>query len=191
VRIDLRTVDGASGVLAAISDKVTSRRDLNVNLADRGIEELQAHFASRPPNKQGWPSQGFWAKVSGATLRGPVDESSARIDIAEPAINQKIFGGTITPKGGRKYLALPAIAEAYGKSPLVFDFLEPLFSRRQGRVIALIEKEQQGKGWGGRVWYWLVKSVTQRADPQALPPEKAFAAALLDEAKQYLARITV
>ena len=111
------------------------------------------------------------------------------------ASDSAIKGGTITPKEG-KYLALPAIAEAYGKSPRLFDFLTFRPGRRGG---ALVEAERTllkigrkkkdgtrsvksaGEGWGGRVWYWLVKSVRQDADANALPSPKAIEDALLDD----------
>jgi hypothetical protein len=209
MRIRLSEIDGASAVLAQIAEKVTARKPLNAALGKRGEVELRAHFEQRNTegNTRGWPSQQFWARIRTATAFASADESSARVVIADPAINQKIFDGTITPKE-RKYLALPAIAEAYGRSPRVLPNLTALIRWRDGqrRAVALVEraateisfgrkrkdgsrKVTPGESRGGRVWYWLVKSVTQRRDDRALPDEKAFSAALIDEAKEYLDRL--
>lgn len=204
MNVNLRQIDGARPVLAAIAAKTSQRKPLNAALGKRGEIELRAHFQQREGegNRRGWPSQHFWARIGRATAFAGADDAGARVVISDPAINQKIFGGTITPKEG-KYLALPAIAEAYGKSPRIFDFLVFRPGRDGG---ALVEAERThikidrrrkagarvkkvSEGWGGRVWYWLVKSVTQGADAEALPPAKAFGAALLDEAARYLQRL--
>jgi hypothetical protein len=39
------------------------------------------------------------------------------------------------------------------------------------------------------VFYWLVGSVTQAADPNALPPEEKIIAGLLDTAEKHYARL--
>ncbi len=208
MRITLTEQDGASAVLAAIAEKVTSRKPLHAVLGKRAEIELRGHFELRNSegNKRGWPSQQFWARIRTATAFASADETAARVVISDPAINQKIFGGTITPKES-KYLALPAIAEAYGRSPrsvpiaLVFRFF------RGKNMGALIEADRTNISFGrkrkdgsrkmtaersqtrGRVWYWLVRSVTQRKDDRALPPEEQMRAALLDAAKAYLDRL--
>ena len=210
MRINLTEQDGASETLAAIAEKVTSLQPLNAALGKRAEVELRAHFEQRngQGNARGWPAQHFWARIRTATAFGGADETAARVVISDPAINQKIFGGTITPREG-KYLALPAIAEAYGRSPRTMDNLMALIRYRGGarRAVALVETQSSaisfgrarkdgsravkrgGASWGGRVWYWLVKSVTQRRDEGALPPDEQMRAALLDEARQYLARL--
>lgn len=205
MKIRFGQIEGGRDLLGAIAAKCSDRRALNVKLGDRAVEVLQAHFALRnsEPNKTGFAKQGFWDRIAASTLLGRVDARMARINVTEPAINQKIYGGTITPKHG-KYLALPAIAEAYGHSPLDFNFLTWRPGRTGG---ALVEAERthikvgrqkkdgtrsvknKGEGWGGRVWYWLVKSVTQDADPNALPTEAEMQDALLDEAGEFLERM--
>ena len=208
-QLELRKIDGGPDVLAAISDKITNRQPLNAVLGKRGEIELRNWFEKRnaEPNKRDWPKQGFWERIRTATAFAGADEKAARIVIADPAINQKIFGGTITPKEG-KYLALAAIAEAYGKSPLLFYFLK--IHRFRSGALALVEEDRtlisfkrgRGKKKGqvklvnkgrtqtrGRVWYWLARSVTQRPDERALPTEQEFLAALLEESKDYIERV--
>lgn len=210
VKITLNEVDGASAILAQIAESVTRRKPLNAALGKRAELELRAYFLGRNSegNAMGWPSQQFWARIHTATAFVSADDDAAHVVIADPAINQKIFGGTITPKEG-KYLALPAIAEAYGRSPASLNNLMVLIRWRDGarRAVALVETQSThisfgrpkkdgtrtvkkiGESQGGRVWYWLVKSVTQKADPRALPPDKAFVAALVSESKDFLDRL--
>lgn len=205
MKIKITDIPGSHNVLAALADMGRHRKPLNAALGKRVEVGLRAHFEVRNAggNKQGWKPTQFWNRIRTATAFAGADEKSARVVIDDPAINQKIFGGTITPKEG-KYLAIPAIAEAYGHSPKIFDFLQFRPGRNGG---ALVESERThikigrkkkdgtqsvknaGEGWGGRVWYWLVKSVTQHADPNALPSDAVIGAALLDGTRRYLDRL--
>jgi hypothetical protein len=83
-------------------------------LGKRAEVELRDHFADRnaEPNKMGWPSQNFWDRIRKATALLTWDDVSASIAIGDPAINQKVYGGTITAKRCAS-LAIPASAEAY------------------------------------------------------------------------------
>lgn len=148
--------------------------------------DLRDHFGERDkqPNKMGWPSKHFWAGIRGATALASVSDDSATVSISDPAINQKVYGGTITPKRGRM-LAIPMNADAYrAGSPrsLQTDFLH-IIATRKG--VFLVEREatkiarRRGKKGGYkpvgqmglRFWYHLVPSVTQDPDPNALPDE--------------------
>lgn len=209
--MSIYTKDYATPALARIAASLTDRTTFHQALGKRGEVELRAHFQTRAaqPNKTGWtsPAGKFWERIHWKTNYLSADESGATIRISDPAIAQKIHGGTITPKKG-KYLALPAIAEAYGRIPSQLHNLHLLIRWRDGvrRAVALVEnysqslklgrprkdgsrKQTVGEVRGGTVWYWLVKSVTQRADPAALPPREKMEAALLDEAQGFMARL--
>lgn len=200
IRIDVS--EGSAGpALRALVENVAHRRPLNAALGKRCEVELREHFLKRnqEPNKKGWPRQDFWGRIRKATALAQVDSSGATIAIADPAIDQKVYGGTIKPKEG-KYLALPALAAAYGRSPLTFSNLEVLVRWKDGRrrAVALAERRatqlnfvrkkkdgthvvRKGAEVGGKVFYWLVESVTQKKDPKALPTTKTFEDALLEE----------
>jgi len=146
------------------------------------VSDLQDHFAERndQPNKKGWPKKNFWAGIRGATALAEVSDNSATVSISDPAINQKVYGGTITPKRG-KMLAIPLIADAYvAGSPrtLPINFLRLMVARSGG--VYLVENDstrapkgrnKPGMSFAGRFWYHLVPSVTQDPDPNALPNE--------------------
>jgi hypothetical protein len=196
---------GATYSLANLADKLTNRRPLNAAIGKRGEGELRAHFLERnqEPNKKGWPSQNFWDRIRKSTSLVSVDESGATLAIGDPAIQQKIYGGDITPKEG-KYLTLPAISEAVGRSARTFQNLEPLVRWMNGtrRAIALVERratllrdrnekgsgavEKKGDLVGGRVFYWLVEKVHQNKDPEALPSREKMERALREEARFFL-----
>jgi hypothetical protein len=197
VNITVTVADPASGQLARLRAGLQNRRVLHEAMG-RGVEvALKSHFASRPANKRGWRSPGgsFWARVSRATSLVSADDAGATVAIADPAIRQKIHGGTIVPREG-KHLAIPAIAAAYGRSPLQRDDLVPLVRRVGGRprAVALVQRAQSDlrtrAETGGTVWYWLVKRVTQRPDPDALPRPAALREAARHAAAHALDALT-
>jgi len=148
------------------------------------VGDLRDHFGARneEPNKMGWPKKNFWAGIRRSTELAEVSDSEAKVSISDPAINQKVFGGTITPKRGRN-LAIPQNDEAYmAGSPrnLPAGFLRLLVARSGG--VYLVENDSSlrpkgkkgskpGMSFAGRFWYHLVPSVTQEPDPNALPDE--------------------
>lgn len=187
IQINLNLKDSARPTIAAIADGLKNRRGLHAVLGKRTELELRDHFARREqsPNKRGWPKQHFWSRIRKATAFLSADDSGATVRVSDPALAQKIHGGTITPKEG-KYLTLPAIAAAYGRSPRLNKSLRPMvrYQGGQRRAVALQDKKS------GTVWYWLVKSVTQQADPHALPADATVRSALVEEAGDYLDRLT-
>jgi hypothetical protein len=184
----------ATYTLQKLAEGVTNRRPLNAALGKRGEVELREHFRKRnqEPNKKGWPAQNFWERIRTATALSAFDESGATVTINDPAFAGKLADPTITPKEG-KYLALPAIAAAYGKSARSFNNLEPMIRWINGsrRAVALMERratDVKTKGEsGGTVFYWLVESVRAKKDPKALPERDKFEGALVDEAREFVA----
>ena len=204
------TEDTASAALLAIANSLEDRTGLHGAMAGRGERELRDHFAKREsePNKRGWPRQHFWDQIRGATAISKVTRDGATITVNDPRLAQKIFGGEIKPGAGKKYLALPAIAEAYGRSPISLNNLHPVIRMINGerRAVALAENLASEIKFGrlkkdgsrtvtqtasriGTIWYWLVKSVTQEKDERAMPTNEEFEAALLEEAEDYALRI--
>jgi hypothetical protein len=206
MRFTLKESKSASPTLAAIAEKLTHRKPLHAAMGKRVEGELRAHFLQRneEPNKRGWPSQNFWSQVRRATAYQGADETAARVVISDPRIAQKIHGGTIRPVE-RKFLALAAIAEAYGHAPREFNFLHVVRFKGSG-ALALVEADRnfisvgkqrkdgsrrvkdKGQAQRGRVWFWLAKKVTQKADANALPGEQHLQDAMLDEAQQFMER---
>lgn len=175
------------------------------------------HFRAReqePERTDGFPKfgepfgkRGFWSGNKGTSVAEAVGpavfdaaDSSVTIRIDSPALAHKADPDPqpITPKGGRRYLAIPANARAAmwarmprdftGSGPMTFAYsLTP-----EGRWMkALVAKENflrvvaRGKRAGQRVvaaagkatagigepQYWLVRSVKTRHDPRAMPDQ--------------------
>jgi len=191
-------------IVVAVEQALTARRPLNAMLAKVAQVTLQAHFLDRntsEPNRHGWPRQNFWSRIRNATRVLSVSAEGATITIADPAMNQKVYGGTIRPKEC-KFLAIPMRAEAYGRSPKTFHDLH--FVPLSGGRGLLVQNEQtavsfgrpskkdgsrktkQGTRAGGGAFYLLAPSVTQAADTRALPSPETFALALGDGVSEFL-----
>jgi hypothetical protein len=142
-------------------------------LGRAGANTLRKHFRSRnrTPNKIGGTRTNFWSRVA-ESVQSPVS-SPGRIviPVSHPAIAQKVFGGTITPKKA-KNLAIPIAPEAHGKSPRVFPLLQFAMTRAGVQLLGL-------PGEGGIKWLYVLKtSITQDPDPKALPTDAEMGAAL-------------
>jgi hypothetical protein len=178
-------IDSEIKRLIALDKSVEPRRILKA--AGKQLQDdLQDHFSSRnsEPNKQGWPKKNFWAGIANATKfdSSSVSDSEAIVVINDPAINQKVYGGTIRPTHGRA-LAIPMNADAYkAGSPrkLQTNFLRLLVTRsgaylveREATKIGLSRRKKGGYRPTGQIgekfWYHLVPSVTQAKDERALP----------------------
>jgi hypothetical protein len=178
---------GARALLARLSASL--RRPLFAALGARLEYSLRRHFLSRNAqgNAKGWPTKNFWTREgANKTALTEITDNSATVSVASPAIAHKITGGTITPKRGRA-LAIPATARAYAAG-----------SPREGRWAhgeLFLVKPKGGhaflatrNGDAIEAQYWLVGSVTQAPDPQALPDSAVTAAELRAEAIAHIDR---
>lgn len=194
--------DSASGDVARLVSAIRDRLALHKDMARRMANDIRSHFLKRqqsgPRNKFGAPSSNFWADVRDSVNDGEGLPDGGRVAIAHAAAAQKYYGGTITKDD--KLLAIPARREAYGKSPRLFDFLRVIVFK--SGTVALAEAERSDvrrvknafKGsqakTAGLVWYWLVDKVTQKKDPNTLPPRETLEAGLLDTAQKHFERQT-
>jgi hypothetical protein len=199
--LDIEVTDGATPHMTALVQQLGNRRNLHARLGKFAEGELRDYFEARDtePNKSGWRALHFWGEIRSATSFSSADEEKATVLISDARFNQKVHGGTITPKEG-KFLAIPAREEAYGLSPKTFhDLYFVALSGGRGMLVQTLQtaltrfRTGKRKGEirkteerGGGVFYWLVKSVTQMKDERALPPEESFRGALLQQVSAYL-----
>lgn len=127
---------------------------------------LKKHFRERNKtgNKLGGTRTNFWSRVAESVQAPKSSPGKIVIPVSHPAIAQKVYGGTITPKKS-KNLAIPISAKAHGKSPRVFPLLQFAMTRAGVKLLG------QDTGSGMEWLYVLVPSVKQDADPKALPKD--------------------
>ncbi|HSI15709.1 MAG TPA: hypothetical protein VK961_26920 [Chthoniobacter sp.] len=181
----LIVTDLARPRLAEIAEEVKNPVALYKDCGRRLVNELRTWFTGRDaedspkhPN-----STHFWADVRGS-VQNPVSvPNGVTVEILDPRFAQKVFGGTITAKNVDA-LTVPISPLAHGRRASVFEEETGyrLFRPKGHNVLDAII--------GGEVVpiYALVKSVTQSADPNALPPDAQLEAAVLDTAEKHLAR---
>ena len=149
------------------------------------------------PNRLGGKRQKFWNQAARGTDTQP-DDTGVTITVNQVGVRQRVEGGVIKPTGGRKFLSIPAITEAYGTVPADWGFQPKsggqqdertgrlhFVPTRNGGALVMNELSQvsfgkrvkkdgsrtviRGEALGGQVVFWLVKSVTQKPDPTILP----------------------
>jgi hypothetical protein len=194
------------------------------------------HFRAReqePENTSGFPKfgesfgkRGFWAGTRGGSVSEAVSalaylpaEKAAFISIDSPALAHRADTNPprITPKGGRRYLAIPANARAAQWQGMPKDFDVPggmkfgyaptADGRWMPALVALenhLRRATKGKRAGQRVkaaagkgtsgvrepQFWLVRSVQTRHDPRAMPDPALLAARASARAASVLSRLT-
>lgn len=183
--IAIRINDQASPNLRALMNQV--RGPVGLKVASRGVAvSLRDHFDTldqNNPNKLGGRRIHFWRQVRRSVQTPIVRGDVGVIGINHVGIRQKIEGGEIRPVN-RKFLTIPARAEAYGKRAreLNLNFavtdrgpalVEPLVTRiRFRRTKSGGTRMKAGDIEGGRVMFWLVRRVVQRPFLGALPTER-------------------
>jgi hypothetical protein len=173
------------------------------NAIGRGASErIRAHLFALDgtrPNRLGGRRTHFYAAAAKST-HYTAQPGEAEVTVSKVGIRQRLEGGTIRPVR-KKYLTVPAVAEAHGRRASEFQNLVLRYGAG-GRPVALAEapatqvaferrkdgtaRTVKGRGLGGRVIFWLVKSVHQKPDPTVLPAEDQIAAAAAAAADEYL-----
>ena len=156
---------------------------------------LKAHFRTKDKtgaNQLSERRSHFWLAVA-RTVSQPQQTgyNAVTVTITHPAFAQKVFGGTITAKAAGA-LTIPVEERAYGRTTATFEAETglKLFLLRTGKGAfqnaCLAVKDNNAKGF--TVEYVLTKSVTQSADPDALPPKSQLEAAILRRAQKVVDR---
>jgi len=206
LRIDVEDL-GASALLRSMltpqfvygANQVAGRAAANVLKQHlRGLDRDR-------PNKMGARRSHFYSLAAQA-VQHTVDDGGALVSVAHLGLAQRFYGGTIKPVG-HPYLSLPAQPDAYGRRPRDSDnpplsFVYALHPMGGWRP-ALATSEDQWKAGkvrkdgtqreklvkvAGDVWYWLVRSVTQKPDPTVLPDESEINTAAMNAVESYIAR---
>lgn len=145
----MKTTQGSAEVMGLVGHVATNH--------------LRSHFHAlngKHPNRLGGNRTNFWNRVAQSTSVVRVGAKSVTVGVADPAIAQKVYGGTITAKAS-KYLTIPVDKAAYGVGARNMPF--PLAFRIYAGKKFLVRAED------GKPMYILKTSVTQAAQKDALP----------------------
>lgn len=170
------------------------------------------NFRKLPANHMGFPTTGFWKNAVRATSLA-ILETAAVVTTNQIGVRQRLYGGDIeagkgtSSKTGKttQYLVIAARAEAYGKTPGMFNSLVPVFRRIGGivRAIALAEASATNISFGRKrkdgtrpvanhgesgslIMFWLKKKIHQEANPSVLPSEAQILSVIQPVVLKYL-----
>jgi hypothetical protein len=139
-------------------------------------------------------------------------EGFALVTISQVGIRQRYYGGTIVPRT-KRYLTIPARPEAYGMRAGEFndlDFtmvldpksgnLRAALVRRASSSISIVKRKRKDGSFsfktkatdfnaGGVVMFWLVRKVSQAADPSVLPTREEMLETAFTAGKRRLDRL--
>ena len=185
IDIKITRSGNAQKFLTELTDTLDNPRRLNAAMGSRLEDELNDHFylRNREPNKRGWEKQGWWNSVAESTALTRVDDDGAEVTIAhDKGFSMRVTGGEIRPREADS-LTIPNVEEAYGKSVAEYEQAtgRRLFSPRGARWMAYSDDNKNVV-----LVYFLVKSVTIKADARALPEEDTILTALREEITDYL-----
>lgn len=189
--IDIR--DTATPAVKEVLDRAKS--DAVKSVAGRaGANVFRAWFRNLEqsrPNALGGARTHFWGRAASATYSRPT-ASGADVITAQTGVQHQRYGGDIKPSGrgsavtGKAIarLAIPARAEAHGKTPGDFPNLQLEVFRSGGKyLVGLAEpvsqevsytksgKVRKGKLRGGAILFWLVRSAHKDPDAGVYPPD--------------------
>jgi hypothetical protein len=203
------TVDSASPELKLIQQSVTPHR-MAAEVGPRFTRLVQRNFLKkeRSGNSRGWPSQHFYARAAQAT-NWQEGFGFVTISVNQIGVRQRLLGGPIKPTGGRKYLTIPAVPEAYGKRASEFNNLEfgfaadpenpgtvaPALVERKATNIKIGKQKKDGSrsiaptssSTGLTAIFWLLAVANQKPDPSVMPSDEEFQTAM-DESVDVLLR---
>lgn len=178
--------------LAGLAD----RAGMHELIGARGSEITRSHLVAiaqtrhRSAERLGAAPSGHWAQAAEKTSF-TADKEGATISINQPGISRVEHDITVTPGPGKKYLTIPAIAAAYNQRAYRMPDLIAIVRNIQGvrRAIALGKVSGKGKERVETVWYWLVKSATQKQDRSLLPSDEEYRLSALAGVRDYADRL--
>lgn len=191
VELNLSGFEAAERSMKARIDALRGAR-LNVQIG-RGVANLFRDHLFRlngeRANALGGPRTNFYSDAAKAT-HSEGNDTEATVTISQQGMRQRLYGGTIRARN-KKYLTIPARAEAYGRGAREFHDLH--FVKLKNGTAMLVAGELTGvskklnsdgtlrsrKGLEeGVVMFWLVPSVVQKADRSVLPSDFAIEEAI-------------
>lgn len=182
--------------LQGILDR-TQRPEVMLMICGRELaNQLKTHFRKKEreePNKLSPRREHFWLQVA-RSVNSPVQTGANQVSVtvSDPRYAQKVFGGKIEAKKAGA-LTIPVEEKAYGRTASTFEqetglklfLLKVGGTKTNGLENAVLATKVNG---GVQVEYVLTRSVNQKADPTAVPPQEQMEKAILERAQSVLER---
>ena len=211
-------VKGAEAVakLKGIAERVmrASLEAAGAGVRVRLVEHFDEREAEARPGRKGFPNYGqkypsrhFWSGANGNSVAEKVlppklegDTVTVAVDSAPLAHKAALNPPPIKPKGGRKYLAIPANARAAGwdgnprafrgGGEMKFGFA-PIPDRPGKFAPALVVRKKSSANARATVepQFWLVKQARTPHDPDAMPSAEELAKAATRAVKGVIRRL--
>lgn len=181
---------------------LVDRGGLETTIGTAAMNTIKDHLKGLAGSRHRGGKGNFYADAFRSTTM-EAQPGSVTITIAKLGMAQRFYGGDIRPVAG-KYLTIPARDEAYGKRAREFGNLEVLYGRngpfalaaKEGGATVKIhrrkaagETEKAIKKTAGMILFWLVKHVSQKADPTVLPEPDEIVMAAIRAAEQRIERL--
>lgn len=186
VSIDVKFDDKATPPLMRLSQAV-QRPDVRKVMGRAIATDLRKKFSefdSTKANKLGGKRTHFWAQARrGVQQPQLVGGDGVVVAINQVGVAQRYFGGEIRPVVA-KFLTIPVNPAAYGHRAREFSDLEPIFFPTGDGI--LVKKGTEGTKGIGTVYYRLVKSVYQDADPEVIPTDEELQTVAYDAGENYM-----
>jgi hypothetical protein len=192
LQIEIRSAD-VDLALQGFFDGIRDRAELHQQVGTRARDLTRSHLVAIAQTRHataerlGATPSGYWAQAAEKTTFA-ADAEAATVSIKQKGIGRVAHDITITPGAGKKYLTIPAIAEAYNQRAYRVAGLHAMVRWINGerRAIAMSMTQGTGKARTETVWYWLVRSVTQLQDRTLLPSDEEYRLAALAGISDYI-----
>lgn len=206
--ITIQVTDNVTPLIQSVRGEIRPERLVPV-VGQAASNAIRDHFfglnAARP-NQLGGRRTNFWSGAAkGTNWRAEGD--TATVSIAKQGFRLRLQGGTVRPVR-RKFLTIPAVAEAHGKLAGEFPNLRFGFAENKyGNLApALVEASSEGVKFGGarkdgtrnvkrtgarggKAIFWLIKKAFHPADPSVLPSKEQLSQAILGAISTRIARL--
>ena len=184
------TVDDSDAreILDLITEEVGDLKNVNARIAVEAEEFFRTYLTAvakgrhKTANRLGAQPSGFFERAA-QSPEGTSNSKGATISLSPGAAFARAFRPiTIRPKGGKKWLAIPATKTAYARRP--GEFGNTLSFLPLGKELAALVGRAKVNG-KRVVFYWLKKKIEQKQERELLPSDEAISAKTLEVVDEY------
>ena len=173
--IEIEVTDEVTPFLAMLEEGLTNRTDLHSYIAAQAETRTQDYLRAIAPRRHstadrlGAPHSGHLTDAADSIESSHNAQSAVLTFPRTTGLSRAFRQFDLRPTGGKKWLAIPAIASAYNHSPREFDLS---FVPFRDDLAALVTRSQSDRSF--IVVYWLKKEITIEQDRTLLPDDRAY-----------------